>query len=79
MKENIQRKKLQRMTCIYHKTQKKVYRSLLFWTIILHWDTKEYKRSSDNKGSTHAKIDYALTFGMPKKPKIFSLSFTKIE
>ena len=57
MKENIQRKKLQRMTCIYYKTQKKVYRSLLFWTKILHWDTKEYKRSSDNKGSTHAKID----------------------
>ena len=82
-----------KMTCVYQKTPQKRctgfsqisryyfrdLRFLLFWTKIIHWDTKEYKRSSHNKSSTHAKIDYALTFGMPKKPKIFSLSFTKIE
>ena len=31
------------------KTSKKVYRFLLYWTEIIQYDTKEYKRSPDNK------------------------------
>ena len=46
-----ERSAAKKMTCMYipEKPLKKVCRFLLDWTEIIQYDTKEYKRSPDNK------------------------------